>query len=103
MQTILIIEDERDLADLVAFNLEGDGYKTVIVTDGAEGLTAAGRMIPDLILLDLMLPGMLGTEVCKHLKKAEITARIPVIMLTARAEEIDKVVGFEVGADDYVA
>jgi len=103
MQTILIIEDERDLADLVAFNLERDGYKTVLATDGAEGLATAGRVIPDLILLDLMLPGMLGTEVCKLLKKSENTARIPVIMLTAKTEEIDKVVGFEVGADDYVA
>ena len=103
MQTILIIEDERDLADLVAFNLERDGYKTVLATDGAEGLATAGRVIPDLILLDLMLPCMLGTEVCKLLKKSENTARIPVIMLTAKTEEIDKVVGFEVGADDYVA
>jgi len=103
MQTILIIEDERDLAELVAFNLEKDGYKTVLATDGAEGLAAAGQVIPDLILLDVMLPGMLGTEVCKLLKKSEKTAGIPVIMLTAKTEEIDKVVGFEVGADDYVA
>lgn len=103
MQIILIIEDERDLADLVAFNLEREGYKTVIATDGVEGLTTAGRVIPDLILLDLMLPGMLGTEVCKHLKKDDKTARIPIIMMSAKSEEIDKVIGFEVGADDYVA
>ncbi|HBG08280.1 MAG: DNA-binding response regulator [Geobacteraceae bacterium GWC2_58_44] len=102
MQTVLIIEDERDLADLLAFNLEKDGYKTVIAPDGIEGLDAAARVLPDLILLDLMLPGMLGTEVCKILKKSERTSRIPVIMLTAKGEEIDKVVGFEVGADDYV-
>jgi len=102
MQTILIIEDERDLADLLAFNLEKDGYKTVIATDGVEGLDAAARVLPDLILLDLMLPGMMGMEVCKSLKRNERTSPIPVIMLTDKGEEIDKVVGFEVGADDYV-
>lgn len=102
MQTILIIEDEADLAELLAFNLEREGYKAVVATDGAEGLDIAGRMLPDLVLLDLMLPGMLGTDVCKAIKKSEKTSRIPVIMLTAKGEEIDKVVGFEVGADDYV-
>jgi len=102
MQAILIIEDERDLADLLAFNLEKEGYRTVIAPDGIDGLQAAARILPDLVLLDLMLPGMLGTEVCKRLKKSEQTSRIPVIMLTAKGEEIDKVVGFEVGAEDYV-
>ncbi|ACH38860.1 winged-helix phosphate transcriptional response regulator [Citrifermentans bemidjiense Bem] len=102
METILIIEDERDLAELLAFNLEREGYKTIIAADGIEGLANAGHCHPDLIILDLMLPGMLGTEVCKNLKKSERTAGIPVIMLTAKGEEIDKVVGFEVGADDYV-
>lgn len=102
MQIVLIIEDERDLAELLAFNLEREGFKAVIATDGIEGLEAAGRIQPDLVLLDLMIPGMLGTEVCKGIKKLERTAQIPVIMLTAKGEEIDKVVGFEVGADDYV-
>lgn len=102
MQTILIIEDERDLAELLAFNLEKEGYRTCIALDGIEGLETAARVLPDLVLLDLMLPGMLGTEVCKQLKKREPTAQIPVIMLTAKGEEIDKVVGFEVGSDDYV-
>jgi two-component system, OmpR family, phosphate regulon response regulator PhoB len=102
MQTILIIEDEKDLAELIAFNLEKEGYRTFIALDGVEGLEIANRVMPDLVLLDLMLPGMLGTEVCKILKKAEPLARIPVIMLTAKGEEIDKVVGFEVGAEDYV-
>jgi two-component system, OmpR family, phosphate regulon response regulator PhoB len=102
MQTILIIEDERDLAELLAFNLEREGYRTVIALDGIEGLEAVNRVLPDLVLLDLMLPGMLGTEVCKTLKKQEPTSRIPVIMLTAKGEEIDKVVGFEIGAEDYV-
>ena len=103
MQTVLIIEDERDLADLVAFNLESEGYQAVIVPDGVAGLTVARRLIPELILLDLMLPGMIGTEVCRHLKANDETAHIPVIMMSAKSEEIDKVIGFEVGADDYVA
>lgn len=102
MQTILIIEDEKDLAELVAFNLEKEGYRVVTAFDGASGLEAARTQHPDMVLLDLMLPGMMGMEVCKLLKKSEKTATIPIIMLTARGEEIDRVVGFEVGADDYV-
>jgi two-component system phosphate regulon response regulator PhoB len=102
MKTVLIIEDEKDLAELVAFNLEKEGYRTVIALDGQEGLDAARRSPPDLILLDLMLPGMMGTELCKTLRKQEKTAQVPIVMLTARGEEIDRVVGFEVGADDYI-
>jgi two-component system phosphate regulon response regulator PhoB len=102
MQTILIIEDEQDLAALVAFSLEKEGYRPLTAGDGAAGMEAARRHQPDLILLDLMLPGMMGTEVCKQLKKEPATAAIPIIMLTARGDEIDRVVGFEVGADDYV-
>jgi two-component system phosphate regulon response regulator PhoB len=102
MKTILIIEDERDLADLVAFNLEKEGYRTLTALDGTNGLELARSQTPDLVLLDLMLPGMMGMDVCKSLKKSEKTSHIPVIMLTARGEEIDRVVGFEVGADDYV-
>lgn len=102
MQTVLIIEDEKDLAELIAFNLEREGFQAIVATDGFDGLEQAARTQPDLILLDLMLPGMLGTEVCKNIRKSDRTAGIPVIMLTAKGEEIDKVVGFEVGADDYV-
>ena len=102
MKTILIIEDETDLAELVSFNLEKEGYRPLIATDGPSGLDAARQNSPDLILLDLMLPGMSGMEICKVLKSREKTARIPIIMLTAKGEEIDRVVGFEVGADDYV-
>ncbi|BDV42323.1 DNA-binding response regulator [Geotalea uraniireducens] len=102
MKNILIIEDERDLAELVAFNLEKEGYRTVVTLDGTGGMEAARSQLPDLIILDLMLPGMMGTEICKVLKKSEKTSHIPIIMLTARGEEIDRVVGFEVGADDYV-
>ena len=102
MKTVLIIEDEKDLAELVAYNLEKEGYRTVIALDGQGGLEAARQSPPDLILLDLMLPGMMGTELCKTLRKQEKTATVPIIMLTARGEEIDRVVGFEVGADDYI-
>jgi two-component system, OmpR family, phosphate regulon response regulator PhoB len=102
MKTVLIIEDEKDLAELVAFNLEKEGFRPLIASDGVMGLEKARANSPDLILLDLMLPGMPGTELCKALKSSDKTSRIPVIMLTARGEEIDRVVGFEVGADDYV-
>lgn len=102
MKTILIIEDERDLAELVAFNLEKEGYRPLITPDGQSGLEAVRNNSPDLILLDLMLPGMSGIETCKILKGSEKTAKIPIVMLTAKGEEIDRVVGFEVGADDYV-
>ena len=102
MKTILVIEDEKDLAELIAFNLEKEGYRPLIALDGVSGLEAARSNPPDLILLDLMLPGLMGTEICKLLKKNEKTAAIPIIMLTAKGEEIDRVVGFEVGADDYM-
>jgi two-component system, OmpR family, phosphate regulon response regulator PhoB len=102
MGTVLVIEDERDLADLVAINLEHEGHKAVLAADGVSGLEEAGRIKPDLILLDLMLPRLPGTEVCKLLRSNEKTATVPVIMLTAKGGEIDRVVGFEVGADDYV-
>lgn len=102
MKTILIIEDESDLAQLVAFNLEKEGYQTVVALDGPTGLDKARTESPDLILLDLMLPGLQGTEICKMLKGSGRTTGIPIIMLTAKGDEIDKVIGFEVGADDYV-
>lgn len=102
MKRVLIIEDEKDLAELLAFNLEKEGYAATCVHDGKLGLERADADLPDLILLDLMLPGLLGTEVCKALRKAPRTARIPIIMITAKGDEIDRVVGFEVGADDYI-
>jgi two-component system phosphate regulon response regulator PhoB len=102
MQRILIIEDERDLAELLAFSLNQAGYATTIAHDGADGLTKALTELPDLVVLDLMLPGLLGTEICRRLRQEPTTTDIPVLMLTARGEEIDRVVGFEVGADDYV-
>jgi two-component system phosphate regulon response regulator PhoB len=102
MKKVLIIEDEIDLAELLAFNLEKEGYATTCVHDGKQGLEQAFIDRPDLILLDLMLPGLLGTEICKALRKDSNTAQIPIIMITAKSDEIDRVVGFEVGADDYI-
>jgi two-component system, OmpR family, phosphate regulon response regulator PhoB len=102
MKTILVIEDEKDLAELIAFNLEKEGYQPLIALDGASGLETARSGNPDMILLDLMLPGLQGTEICKILKSSDKTAKIPIVMLTAKGEEIDRVVGFEVGADDYI-
>src|SRR6185369_11138090 len=102
MKKVLIIEDEKDLAELLAFNLEKDGYAATCVHDGKQGLERAAADLPDLILLDLMLPGLLVTEVCKALRKEQRTAHIPIIMITAKGDEIDRVVGFEVGADDYI-
>jgi two-component system phosphate regulon response regulator PhoB len=102
MKTILVIEDEQDLAELIAFNLENEGYLPLIAIDGVSGLKQAQTTVPDLLLLDLMLPGISGIDICKLLKGNEKTAAIPIIMLTAKGEEIDRVVGFEVGADDYM-
>jgi two-component system phosphate regulon response regulator PhoB len=99
---IVIVEDERDLAELLAFNLEKEGYQTFIALDGKSGLERVVSERPDLVILDLMLPEMNGIEVCKMLKQQQSTATIPIIMLTAKGEEIDRVVGFEVGADDYL-
>jgi two-component system phosphate regulon response regulator PhoB len=102
MKNILVIEDESDVAELVAFHLEKEGYLPQIAPDALSALESLRDNPPELILLDLMLPGMSGVEICKILKGREKTAGIPVIMLTAKGEEIDRVVGFEVGADDYV-
>lgn len=97
---ILIVEDEQNIVDILAFNLQRDGYETIEAMDGATGLELALERDPDLILLDLMLPRMDGFEVCRRLREAGRTT--PVIMLTAREEETDKVLGLELGADDYI-
>lgn len=102
MKKVLVIEDERDMADLLAYNLEKEGYRPILAMTGLEGLESAMRELPDLILLDLMLPGMMGTEVCRRLRQSERTRGIPVLMLTAKGDEMDRVVGFEIGADDYI-
>jgi two-component system phosphate regulon response regulator PhoB len=100
--TILIIEDEEDILELLRFNIEAAGFQAVTALDGFEGLEKARTQRPALVLLDLMLPGLDGFEVCKELKRDRRTADIPVIMLTARGEEVDRIVGLELGADDYV-
>jgi two-component system phosphate regulon response regulator PhoB len=99
---VLMIEDERQLTDVLRYNLERDGYEAAIAHDGQEGLRKAQAQLPDLILLDLMLPGMDGLQVCRELRGNERTRRIPIIILTAKAEETDQIVGFAMGADDYV-
>ncbi len=99
---VVIIEDEKDLAELLAFNLGKEGWQTLIALDGRSGFERVTAELPDMVILDLMLPEMSGTEVCKLLRKQESTAAIPIIMVTAKGEEIDRVVGFEVGADDYL-
>lgn len=102
-QLVLIVDDENDLLSLLQFNLEREGYRTVTASTGERGLALAiGQPTPDLILLDLMLPDIPGTEVCRRVRQHDPTRETPVLMLTARTDEIDRVVGFEVGADDYV-
>lgn len=99
---VVIIEDEKDLAELLAFNLGKEGWQTLVALDGRSGFELVTAELPDIVILDLMLPEMSGTEVCKLLRKQSGTAAIPIIMVTAKGEEIDRVVGFEVGADDYL-
>ena len=100
---ILVVDDEQDLVATLDYNLQREGYKTRLAHNGGDALAkASGTPRPDLIILDLMLPDISGTEVCRKLRSNEKTQDIPVIMLTAKGEEIDRVVGFEVGADDYV-
>lgn len=100
--TILIVDDEEDLRKVVDFNLRNQGYGTLLAADGQQALELARLHVPDLVLLDVMLPDMQGTEVCRALKTGAETKAIPVVMVTARGEEIDRVVGFELGVDDYV-
>lgn len=101
-QTILLIEDEQSIAELVKYNLEQEGCVALHADNGAQGVELAIEESPDLVLLDLMLPGMSGLDVCKTLRQNPKTKNIPIIMLTAKSEEIDKVIGLELGADDYV-
>ncbi|SDT86473.1 two-component system, OmpR family, phosphate regulon response regulator PhoB [Verrucomicrobium sp. GAS474] len=100
---ILVVDDEADVLDLVCMNLRAAGYAVSAAENGAIALQKAKAEKPDLIVLDLMLPEMSGLEVCKALKKEDTTAAIPIIMVTAKTEEVDRIVGLELGADDYVA
>jgi DNA-binding response OmpR family regulator len=101
-EKILIVDDEKDIVKMLDYNLKKEGFRTISAYDGEDALDLAGRERPDLIILDLMLPGLDGLEVCKSLKKADKTALIPIIMLTAKTKEADKIVGLELGADDYM-
>ena len=99
-KTILIVEDEQNIVDILSFNLSREGYDTLEAYDGNTGLQLALEQNPDLILLDLMLPGMNGFDVCRKIREAG--SAVPILMLTAREEEADKVLGLELGADDYI-
>ncbi|HWQ30217.1 MAG TPA: response regulator transcription factor [Negativicutes bacterium] len=100
--TILVIEDETNIQELIKYNLEKSGYKVILADDGVSGLNEALANVPDLILLDIMLPGLDGLEVCKKLRMDKRTKKTPIFMLTAKSEELDKVLGLELGADDYI-
>ncbi len=99
MSRILVIEDEKPISDIVKFNLEKEGFEVVPVYDGKEGLSMAKSVDFDLILLDIMLPGMDGFEICRKIRES---SNVPIIMTTAKAEEVDKILGLEFGADDYI-
>jgi two-component system phosphate regulon response regulator PhoB len=101
-QRILVVDDEPDLLELVRVNLSQAGFEVETAETGRQALERVRRSAPDLLILDLMLPDLSGTEVCRHLRQDSSLAEIPIIMLTARADEVDRVVGLEVGADDYV-
>ena len=99
---LLVVEDENDIRQLLRFNLEREGYAVLEADNGLDGLRTASLELPDLVVLDLMLPGLDGCEVCRRLKAQTATADTPVLMLTARGEEVDRIEGFTLGADDYV-
>ncbi len=99
---ILVVDDEVDILTLLEYNLERSGFRVIKAKDGPEAIELATEKMPDLIVLDIMLPDMEGTEVLKRLKQSDQTRHIPVIMLTAKGEEVDRIVGFELGAEDYI-
>ncbi len=101
-EKILIVEDEKDIARMLEYNFKKAGYRTVLAHDGSFAALTAAKERPSLILLDIMLPGLDGLEVCRRIRTDSKTAAIPIIMLTAKGDEADKVVGLEMGADDYV-
>jgi len=101
-ERILIVDDEPDIVELLDYNFRQAGYVVVTASDGTSAMAEIRRQKPDLVLLDLMLPDVSGTEVCRRLRKDPATESMPIVMITARGEEIDRVVGFELGADDYV-
>jgi len=102
MKRVLLIEDDRDIVELVRYNLEREGFQVAAATDGAIGLAQVRKTPPDILLLDLMLPKLSGLEICREIRRDQALNRLPILMLTARGEEADRVVGLEMGADDYV-
>jgi phosphate regulon transcriptional regulator PhoB len=102
MTRILIIEDDKDIVELVRYNLAHEGFQVTAMADGASGLAQVKKAPPDALLLDLMLPKLSGLEICKEIRRDVSLNRLPILMLTARGEEADRVVGLEMGADDYV-
>lgn len=100
--TILIVDDEHDIVDLLAYNLAKEGYAILKAYDGETALQAARSELPSLIILDLMLPGIQGMEVCRRIRNDKATGHIPIIMVTAKGDEVDKILGLEMGADDYI-
>lgn len=101
-ERILVVDDEPDIVELLEYNLRDAGYTVVSARDGASALAEVKRHKPDLVVLDVMLPDISGTEICKRLRRDPLTAHVPILMVTAKGQEIDRVVGFELGADDYV-
>ena len=102
MKRVLIIEDDRDIVELVRYNLASEGFEITALSDGSAGLAAVKKGAPDLVILDLMLPKLPGLEICKEIRRDPALNRLPILMLTARGEEADRVIGLEMGADDYV-
>ncbi|MEM7812336.1 MAG: response regulator [Planctomycetota bacterium] len=100
--SVLVVEDERHLAEVLQFNLENEGFDVTVATDGQDGLNRAQALLPDAVVLDLMLPVVDGLQVCRQLRSDPRTQHLRILMLTARSEEVDEIVGFNMGADDYV-
>ena len=99
---ILVVDDEKDIVDLIAYNLEQEGFGVIRAYDGAAAWKAVKTAKPDLVVLDLMIPGISGLEVCKLIRRDDATQGLPIIMLTAKSDQVDKILGLELGADDYI-
>jgi two-component system alkaline phosphatase synthesis response regulator PhoP len=101
-EKILVVDDEENILELIKFNLEANNYKVITAADGIDAVKLAKSEVPDLVLLDLMLPKMDGNDVCKEIRKDNSISTMPIIMITAKSEELDKILGLELGADDYI-
>ena len=102
-ERILIVEDDKDIVEMITYNLQKEGYKTISAFNGEDGIYLAKKQKPDLLILDIMLPERDGLDVCKSLRNQDSTKHIPIIILSAKSLEADKVIGLELGADDYMA